>query len=68
MLPRARFRNDARLAHLHREEPLTDGVVDLVRAGVQQVFALQIDARAAEFRGEARGELQRRGPPGKVFQ
>ena len=68
MLPRACFRNDARLAHLHGEEPLPDGVVDLVRAGVQQVFALQVNARAAKFRGEARSELQRRGPPGKVFQ
>ncbi len=34
------FRDDARLFHLHCEQALPDGVVDFVRAGVQQVFAL----------------------------
>jgi hypothetical protein len=28
---------------------LADGVVDLVRAGVVQVFALEVDLRAADF-------------------
>ena len=67
MLPRARFGNNARLAHFHREESLADGVVDFVRAGVQQILALQVDARAAKFRGKPRSKLQRRGPTGKIF-
>ena len=53
MLPRARFRDDARLAHLHGQQPLAKGIVDFVRAGVQQILALQVDARPAEFLGQA---------------
>ena len=67
MLARAGFRDDARLAHFHGEEALADGVVDFVRAGVQQVFALEINARAGEVRGEARGKLKRRRTASEVF-
>ena len=35
-------------------------VVDLVRAGVEQVFALEINLRAAEFPRQAFGEIKRR--------
>jgi hypothetical protein len=42
--------------------PLRDRVVDLVRAGVRQVLALEIDLRAAEFAREILGEVQRRRP------
>jgi len=52
---------------LYRQQSLADGVVDFVRAGVQKIFALEIDFRAAEMRGEARGELQRCGRPAKFF-
>src|SRR5262249_28451258 len=45
-----------------------DGVVDLVRAGVQQIFALQVNTRTAEVRGEASGKLQGRGASGEIFQ
>jgi hypothetical protein len=38
----------ARLAHAPREQRLSEGVVDLVRAGVVQVLALEVDLRAAE--------------------
>ena len=64
----AGFRDDARLAHFYRQQALADGVVDFVRAGVQQIFALEIDARAAEVLGEARGKLQRRGAAGKILE
>ena len=40
--------DDALLAHALGEQRLADGVVDLVRAGVIEVFALEIDLRAAE--------------------
>src|SRR5258708_36868251 len=62
------FGNDARLAHFQREQALPDGVIDFVRAGVQKSFALEIDARASEMRGQARSELQRRGATGKIFE
>ena len=47
VLARARLRDDALLAHAHREQCLTQHVVDLVRSGVIEVFALKEDARAA---------------------
>ncbi len=48
VLARAGFRDDAPLAHAPREQRLPQAVVDLVRAGVQQVFALEVDPRAAQ--------------------
>ena len=68
MLAGAGFGDDARLAHSYGEQALADGVVDFVRAGVEQIFALEVDARAAELRSEASGELQRRGAAGEIFQ
>jgi len=53
--------DDALLAHTLGQEDLADAVVDLVRAGVVQVFALEVDLRAAEVLGEALGEVQRAG-------
>ncbi len=49
VLARAGLGDDAALAHAHREQRLAEAVVDLVRAGVQQVFALDVNARAAEM-------------------
>ena len=46
--------DDAPLAHAPRQQRLAQAVVDLVRAGVQQVLALEVDARAAQqFRSAA---------------
>ena len=42
--------DDARLAHALGEQDLAEAVVDLVRAGVVQVLALEIDLGAAEMR------------------
>jgi len=41
----ARFRDDARLFSFVRLEGPGDGVVDFVRAGVEKVFAFEVDAR-----------------------
>ncbi len=60
VLARAGLGDDARLAHALGEEHLPDGIVDFVRAGVEQILALQINFRAAEFLGEAFGEIKRR--------
>ena len=68
VLARAGLGDDALLAHAPREQNLAERVVDLVRAGVEQVLALEIDFRAAEFLGQAFGEVERRGPSGEVLQ
>jgi len=47
MLPGARLRDNARLAHAHRKQDLAEAVIDLVRAGMVQLFALEENLRAA---------------------
>ncbi len=51
MLAGAGLGDDAGLAHALGKQDLADAVVDLVRAGVVQLFALEIDLRAAEMLG-----------------
>ena len=48
VLARAGLCNDARLAHADREQDLPDAVVDLVRAGVIELVALEPHLRAAQ--------------------
>jgi len=67
VLPRAGFRDDAALSHPHSQQTLPEAIVDLVRAGVQQVFAFDVDARATQKLGQPRSKLQRSGTPGKIF-
>ena len=50
------------------QQRLTQAVVDLVRAGVQQVFALQINLRPAEFLRQPPRKKQRRRPPRESLQ
>ena len=52
----------ARLADALRQQRLAEGVVDLVGAGVGEVFALQPDARAAALARQPLGEVERRRP------
>ena len=66
MLSGAGLRDDALLAHPLRQQALAQGVVDLVRSGVGQVLALQVDARAAAMPGQVLGVVQRGGPAGVV--
>ena len=47
VLPGPRLGDDPLLAHAQGQQPLADGVVDFVRAGVVEVLALEIDAGAA---------------------
>jgi hypothetical protein len=56
------------LVHAAREEHLADGVVDLVRAGVKEVFAFQIDFCATTMLRQACGVRERRGPAYVVVQ
>ena len=68
MLAGAGFGNDAGLAHAAGEEDLADAVVDLVGAGVEEVFALEVDLRAAQFAGEALGKVKGRGPAAELAE
>ena len=43
MLARAGLGDDARLAHAPRQQDLAEHIVDLVRAGVVQLLALEVD-------------------------
>ena len=58
--------NDAGFPHAAGEEDLADRVVDLVRAGVEQILALQINFRPAEFFGEPFGKIEGRWASTKI--
>src|SRR5262249_12831638 len=47
---------------------LAQHVVDLVGAGVTEILALEIDARAAALLAEPLGEVEGRGPPGVALE
>ena len=68
MLAGAGFGDDARLAHALGQQRLADDVVDLVGAGVVQVFALEVDLRAADLLGPALGVVDRRRAADEVLQ
>ena len=68
VLARASFRDDAGLAHALRQQNLADGVVDFMRAGVEQILALEINLRAAQFAREAFGVIQGRGASAKFAE
>src|SRR6185295_4956886 len=61
VLTRARLGDDALLAHAAGEQRLTQTVVDLVRSGVEQVLALEVNSRAAEGFAEPAGVVESRG-------
>ena len=64
MLAGAGFGDDPRLAHAPGQQDLAEAIVDLVRAGVVQLVALEIDLRAAEMLGQPLGEIERARPAG----
>ena len=68
VLAGARLGDDARLAHAPREQDLAHHVVDLVRAGVIELVALEIDFCAAEMLGHPLGEIERARPADVVFE
>ena len=68
MLARARFRDDALLAHAAGEQDLAEHIVDLVGAGVVELVALEIDFGAAELFGQPLGEIERARAPDIVLE
>ena len=60
MLTSAGFGDDAFFAEAFCQEDLAHGVVDLVCAGVCEVFSLEPDLRAAEFLAQVGGVVERR--------
>ena len=60
VLARACLRNDPLLAHAPREQDLPEAIVDLVRAGMVQLVALEVDFRPPEMPGQALGKVERR--------
>ncbi len=68
VLAGARLGDHSLLAHPQREQRLADRVVDLVRAGVIEVLALEPDLRPAALLAEPPGVIQRRGPADVVLQ
>ncbi len=68
MLAGAGLGDHARFAHALGQQRLADHVVDLVRAGVVQVFTLQIDLRAAHLAAHASGVINRARATDEVLQ
>src|SRR6185436_2201119 len=66
VLTRARLGDDALLVHATSEQDLANRVVDLMRAGVQEIFAFEVDCRAAAVVGQSCGVEEGRGSAGVV--
>jgi len=54
--------------HPLREQDLAERIVDFVRAGMEQVFALQVNLRAAKFLGKSFGKIKWRGTACEIAQ
>ena len=68
MLSRPGLRDDALFAHPLGQQGLAERVVDLVRSGMRQVLALQVNLRAAEILAEARRMIEGRGPANVLME
>ena len=68
MLAGACFRDDAFFAHASREQSLSESVIDLVRAGVKEVLALQVDACATKLLSQSARKKQRCRASRKLVQ
>ena len=60
VLTGAGFRDQTGLAHLFRQQRLTEHVVDLMGAGVVQILAFEVDLRTAEVAGHMLRKVQAR--------
>ena len=58
MLSGAGFSDDTGLAHAFGKQNLAEAIVDLVTAGVIEVFTLEVDFRTAQMFGQAFGIIE----------
>ena len=63
LLTGAGLRNHPLFPHPARQQGLTEGIVDLVRTRMVQVFPLQVDLRPAQVPRQALGKEERRFAP-----
>ena len=68
MLAGAGLGDDARLAHAPGQQDLAHHIVDLVRAGVIELVALEVDLGAAQMLGQPLGEIERARPADIMFE
>ena len=68
MLPRPGLGDETPLAHRAREQTLADRIVDLVRACVKKVLALQDDPRSTESPRKVLRVKKRRRSPGEIAE
>ena len=68
MLSRAGLCEQTGFAHLLRQQRLAEHVVDLVRARVVEILALEIDLGAAKVSGHLFGMVEARRAPGIVLK
>ena len=68
MLTGTGFGNDALFTHTPGQQSLTNRIVDFVSTGVVEVFAFQINLRAAQDLAPTLGVINRAGTADKVFQ
>ena len=68
VLARAGLGDDALLAHAFGEQCLPDGVVDFVRARVVEVFAFEVNLRAAAVVGQVFREVKQARAADEGFQ
>jgi hypothetical protein len=67
MLPGAGLRDNPRLAHPPGQQNLPHAVVDLMRPGMVQLIALEVDFGAAQLARQPLGEPHRTRPPDIMF-
>ncbi|MPM86936.1 hypothetical protein SDC9_134029 [bioreactor metagenome] len=66
MLSGSCFSNDAFLAHIFRQQALSEHIVDLMRACMVQILALEVDVGTAQVTAHIRCIGQQAWPPGIV--
>ena len=64
----ARFRDHTLFSHAPRQQCLAQGVIDLMRASVQKIFAFQVNLRSASVRSQPSRMKQRRRSAGVIAQ
>ena len=68
VLARAGLGDDPGLTHPHREQDLPDAIVDLVRAGVVELVALEPDLRAAKHFCQSGRKIERARASDVMFE